>query len=104
MVLVQQGNRPAGGFFSLQQKSLPLPSFHNGLNAIWEVQMDESEWRLFWNALWTSDLTTKAKVFIWRVIAQGLFTGSWALKIPIGDGNCAACLGIVETIPHLFNN
>jgi hypothetical protein len=24
---------------------------HNRLNATWEAQMDESEWRLFWNAL-----------------------------------------------------
>jgi hypothetical protein len=62
----------------------------------------EVEWRRFWNDLWTSDLTTKVKVFLWHIFAQGLFTGSRALKIPIGDGCCLTCPGTIETIPHIF--
>jgi hypothetical protein len=83
---------------------LPQDFTHNRLKAIWEAELDEGEWRKFWHALWTSDLTTKGKVFLWRVISQGLFTGSRALKIPIGDGCCLQCPGIIETIPHTFQN
>jgi hypothetical protein len=81
---------------------LPQEFNHHQLNSIWEVALEEGEWRAFWQALWQSDLTTKAKVFVWRVLAQGLFTGSRAITIRIGDGCCSECPGTVETIPHLF--
>jgi hypothetical protein len=42
---------------------LPQDFNHSHLHAIWDVQLEENEWREFWNALWTSDLTTKGKVF-----------------------------------------
>jgi hypothetical protein len=81
---------------------LPQDFTHNRLNAIWGVMLAEVEWRRFWNDLWTSDLTTKGKVFLWPIFSQGLFTGSRALKIPIGDGCCLPCPGTIETIPHIF--
>jgi hypothetical protein len=77
---------------------------HQRLNSIWGVTLEEGEWQTFWQALWQSDLTTKGKVFLWRVLAQSFFTGSRALTIRIGDGCCLACPGTVETIPHLFHS
>jgi hypothetical protein len=76
---------------------------HQCLNSIWGVILEEGEWQNFWQALWQSDLTTKGKVFLWRVLAQGLFTGSKALTIWIGDEYCLACPGTVQTIPHMFH-
>jgi hypothetical protein len=80
----------------------PQDFTHQRLNSIWEVTLEEGEWQTFWHALWQSNLTTTAKVFLWRILAQGLFTGSRAITIKIGDGRCLACPGIVKTIPHLF--
>jgi hypothetical protein len=77
---------------------------HHRLNSIWGVTLDEGEWRSFWQALWQLDLTTKGKVFLWRVLAQGLFTGSQALKIQMGDGCCLASPGTIKTVLHLLHS
>jgi hypothetical protein len=42
----------------------PQDFTHQRLNSIWGVTLEEGEWRTFWQALWQSDLTTKAKVFL----------------------------------------
>jgi hypothetical protein len=80
---------------------LPQDFTHSQLNAIWGMDLDKGEWHTFWHALWTSDLTTNGKVFLWRVFSQGLFTGSQALKIPIGDGCCFHCPGTIDLSPHI---
>lgn len=54
--------------------------------------------------LWLSDLSTRAKTFIWRVLAQGLFTGIQAARIGIDIGECKLCYGTIENIPHLFHD
>lgn len=50
------------------------------LNHIWET-LSNDNWSIGWRHLWSSDLSTRAKVFMWHILAQGIFSGSCALRI-----------------------
>lgn len=81
----------------LRQKENACPR----LNRIWGYTKSEKEWNKLWHSVWSSDLSLKAKTFIWRVLAQGLFSGTRALKIGKGNGLCILC-STQESIPHIF--
>lgn len=52
--------------------------------------------------LWGSDLTRRAKTFLWRITMHGLYTLDRGHKLGHGDGFCMACLGIRESLEHIF--
>jgi hypothetical protein len=71
-------------------------------NATWSRTDLEETWKKWWSHLWCSDLSTRAKVFIWRILAKALFTGACAILMGHQDTNCKVCPSELETIPHLF--
>lgn len=54
--------------------------------------------------LWGLDLTRRAKVFLWQVCMNRLFTQERALKLGKGDGCCKSCLGTIEDLEQIFYN
>lgn len=63
------------------------------------------EWDPHWGVEWsmagclTIDLSIRAKTFVWRILAQGLFSTFGALKMEKSDGFFALCSGVAETVP-----
>lgn len=75
---------------------------HDRLNRIWRCSLTEEDWSSLWVKLWSSDLSSRAKIFTWRCLAQGLFSGARAARIGVADGSCHLCPEILETLPHTF--
>jgi hypothetical protein len=71
-------------------------------NATWLTSDTEEIWKTRWSKIWASDLSYRAKIFIWRVIAKGLFTGAWAILMGHQETHCKVCPKELEMIPHLF--
>lgn len=67
-----------------------------------ELHKDGQEWHQVLRSLWTSDLSLNAKTFIWRILAQGLFSGTRALRIGKSNGECQLCAPSMESVPHIF--
>jgi hypothetical protein len=71
-------------------------------NATWSRTDSEEIWKKRWAYLWSLDLSTREIIFIWRILAKGLFTGACAILMGHHDTNCKVCPSELETIPHLF--
>lgn len=72
------------------------------LNRIWHSSTTNKGWHDIWSLIWSSDLSLKAKTFLWRVFARGLFLGTRALKIGMSNGDCLLCSPSRESIPHIY--
>lgn len=71
------------------------------LNRHWRIADPGDTWAKRWDSLWKSDLHFRAKVFIWRILAQGLYTGARAGYLG-HDVHCLVCRDQVESSIHLF--
>jgi hypothetical protein len=71
-------------------------------NVTWTRVDPDQIWEVQWAKLWASDLSYRAKIFSWRVLAKGLFTGARAILMGHQEAQCKACPTELETIPHLF--
>lgn len=74
------------------------------LNKIWGYTKTDKKWHQILHLIWISDLSLKANTFLWTMLAQGLFSGTRALKIGISNGECLLCAPSLESIPHIFFN
>jgi hypothetical protein len=72
------------------------------LNRWWHSNDMPLVWKARWLLLWAADIALKGRTFLWRVLANGLFTGARANKIIPGSGICMYCNQELETITHLF--
>jgi hypothetical protein len=52
--------------------------------------------------LWATDIAFCARVFLWRILAQGLYTNKRTCKMGYETGLCPFCKQIPETTAHLF--
>lgn len=55
-----------------------------------------------WKLLWGSDLTRRAKLFIWRLIMNNMYNLVFIQKIGHGNGDFPMCQGHPETNDHIF--
>lgn len=53
--------------------------------------------------IWSSDLPTDGKTFLWRVLNDSLFTGSRAKRIGKSNCICGYCKVGAETVHHIFS-
>lgn len=90
---------------NIRRYHLLWPSGFNSdqLNRLGNCTLSELEWVDIWFSLWTSDLTYQAKIFLWRILANGLFSGARAAKTGIASGECLLCPGAVESLSHIFS-
>jgi hypothetical protein len=74
------------------------------LNRWWNVNDCDRIWKKRWQLLWTSDISLRARTFIWRIVSNGLFNNERALKFLHGTGDCKLCSGQKEDNAHIFFN
>ncbi|CAM6102385.1 unnamed protein product [Calypogeia fissa] len=86
------------------QLLLPICSDMDRLNRIWHCSLTPEEWQGWWDALWTADLSTRSKVFIWRLVSQGFYTLKKAAAIGRDSPLCLHCRVMVEDLPHIFES
>jgi hypothetical protein len=77
------------------------PDLEN-LNRWWNSTDTPPVWKARWLLLWCADIALRGRTFIWRIIANGLFTNARASKFVTGVGKCNHCNAAQETIQHLF--
>jgi hypothetical protein len=77
------------------------PDLEN-INRWWNLQYTLLLWKAQWILIWNTDIALKGRTFIWRIIANGLFTNERASKLKQGTGQCNYCNEAIESIPHLF--
>ncbi|CAM6107921.1 unnamed protein product [Calypogeia fissa] len=93
--------------FSLPNKSiytllLPICNDLARLNRVWQCSLEPAEWQALWSTLWAADLSTRLKVFFWRIISQGFYTLKKAGQIGRDTPFCRLCPTAVEDLPHIF--
>ncbi|CAM6117704.1 unnamed protein product [Calypogeia fissa] len=93
--------------FSLKNKHAytllsKMPADTERWNRRWNCTNSEDPWRRRWAKLWHSDLPTRGKTFLWRILAHGLYTGARAFKLGFTDVNCLCCPDRLESISHIF--
>jgi hypothetical protein len=71
-------------------------------NTAWSRADHDNIWGVRWTKLWALDLSYRAKIFIWRILAKGLFTRARAILMVHQETHCKACPTELETIPHIF--
>lgn len=72
------------------------------LNHKWQRTDEENIWKQRWKRLWGSDLTQRAKTFLWYICKNGLFTQERAQKIGKSDDSCKSCFDTQESPEHIF--
>jgi hypothetical protein len=105
--LVLQINKTPKGTFDItaqQAYHLLFESKPNNaqLKSWWQVQETANIWKIRWQLLWGSDISLRAKTFIWQVISNRLFTNERAKKFGHGTGNCKTCPSQIENAGHIF--
>ncbi|KAL3677633.1 hypothetical protein R1sor_027581 [Riccia sorocarpa] len=73
-----------------------------GLNHKWGRNESKRKWARRFTRVWKSFLPAKEKLWLWKVLHQGLPTAERTLKWGHGDGICARCGTQIETVDHLF--
>ncbi|KAL3700212.1 hypothetical protein R1sor_018234 [Riccia sorocarpa] len=59
-------------------------------------------WSNRWRQLWRSTATSRSKLWIWRVLKHGFWTGERAAKIGVSSADCRRCGFQLETVDHMF--
>jgi hypothetical protein len=72
------------------------------LDRWWGVNHTSKVWRLRFKRLWESDISYRGRIFLWRILAQGLFTSERAFKLGRDTGLCSFCRLYTESVKHLF--
>ncbi|KAL3691247.1 hypothetical protein R1sor_004898 [Riccia sorocarpa] len=68
----------------------------------WDSQDATMQWSERWRAIWRSRGSYRSKIWLWRVLKQGFFTGERAERIGVSTDPCKRCNNEPETIQHLF--
>ncbi|KAL3689242.1 hypothetical protein R1sor_015551 [Riccia sorocarpa] len=71
------------------------------LRRVWR-EVSVAKWRWRFKMLWEGSGLLKHKMWMWRILQEGLPTLERALKWQVSDGVCQACNEATETISHLF--
>ncbi|KAL3684103.1 hypothetical protein R1sor_002125 [Riccia sorocarpa] len=79
--------------------------FSELLNHKWNVLRPEDErlsWPRRWKLLWSIKLSYRKKIWLWKILQRGFFTGSRAAEMRVSEGWCDRCQGQLETLEHLL--
>jgi hypothetical protein len=71
------------------------------LNRWWNLQDLPIIWKVRWLLIWSADIALRGRMFLWRIVAQGLFTDERASKFIAGTENCRSQTEL-ESIQHIF--
>ncbi|KAL3692039.1 hypothetical protein R1sor_005690 [Riccia sorocarpa] len=77
-------------------------NLYNGISSHWEVEAAPEDWKKRWRLLWKGCALMGQRVWMWRIIQQGLPTLERAEKWGVTSGICKWCLATVETMKHLM--
>ncbi|KAL3694644.1 hypothetical protein R1sor_008295 [Riccia sorocarpa] len=94
-------NRPNQFWSKLMISSIPPPAQPSNS---WNIRPSEDFWSKLWLNLWQCRTKPKIKLWTWKVLQQGFFTGARALRMQVADGVCKRCLQEVKTIPHMMKD
>lgn len=73
------------------------------LNGKWNRTDPPEVWEKRWKGIWASDLTRRAKSFLWKIRMNGLFTMARAQHMGHGNGCCTIFLGMIQNNNHNFH-
>ncbi|KAL3679493.1 hypothetical protein R1sor_022449 [Riccia sorocarpa] len=76
--------------------------FSEVLDDRWNLQREEGSWKTRWRLLWAMKVSYRKKMWLWKVLQRGFFTGSRAAEMRVSDGFCDRCQGQVESLEHIF--
>ncbi|KAL3683949.1 hypothetical protein R1sor_001971 [Riccia sorocarpa] len=85
----------------IRQWLMQIEVSFNKLSCKWSVEEDDSKWFKRWENLWGGSSLMWHKVWIWKIIQNGLPTGERAAKWGVTDGVCPFC-SQQESMIHLF--
>ncbi|KAL3686194.1 hypothetical protein R1sor_004216 [Riccia sorocarpa] len=68
----------------------------------WRVSADVGTWTQRWSRLWKGKSLPRHKIWLWRVVQQGIPTMERATKWGYSDGNCAWCNLEIESVEHVI--
>ncbi|KAL3686494.1 hypothetical protein R1sor_009068 [Riccia sorocarpa] len=72
------------------------------LNHKWGISNLAKSWKWRWNCLWAAPISYRKKIWWWKVLQRGFFTGCRAREMTVSTGICERCRETEETLEHLF--
>ncbi|KAL3682097.1 hypothetical protein R1sor_000119 [Riccia sorocarpa] len=72
------------------------------LSTKWRLGGESHTWAQRWRLLWKCKASTRTKLWIWRTLKHGFYTGDRAEKMGKNEGSCVRCRQALETTEHLF--
>ncbi|KAL3698430.1 hypothetical protein R1sor_012506 [Riccia sorocarpa] len=70
----------------------------------WGTDTTAAFWKPIWTKLGKCKTSPHIKLWVWKILHQGFFTGERALKMKVSDGVCNRCQRAEETTPHMFRH
>ncbi|KAL3698494.1 hypothetical protein R1sor_012570 [Riccia sorocarpa] len=98
-MVVRTWRRPAKEWSLLQWGKTPV---YRELSRWWGVQADSARWTWRWVKLWKCSVIPRKKIWLWRVLQQGLLTYDRLKKWGLEDGVCTLCGMEDESIEHML--
>ncbi|KAL3699252.1 hypothetical protein R1sor_017274 [Riccia sorocarpa] len=83
-------------------KLLLKPKEPDDMSERWPANTGFLNWKDRWKLLWGKGDTTRCKLWVWRTIRKGFFTGSRAQKMQVSQDLCKRCNLAQESISHMF--
>ncbi|KAL3695493.1 hypothetical protein R1sor_009569 [Riccia sorocarpa] len=74
---------------------------YTDISVHWNITADGDEWKQRWLRLWKGKALPRHKVWLWRLLQQGLPTLERASKWGFSDGRCAWCNLDTESVEHV---
>ncbi|KAL3694931.1 hypothetical protein R1sor_008582 [Riccia sorocarpa] len=68
----------------------------------WTIGGQRFTWAERWRHLWKCRGTLRSKLWVWRVLKHGFFTGERAERMGVSNDPCRRCGRTSESISHLF--
>ncbi|KAL3698179.1 hypothetical protein R1sor_012255 [Riccia sorocarpa] len=72
------------------------------LQSKWEGGLENMSWKTRWKLLWQKGGSNRTKLWTWKVLHRGFFTGERAEKMQVAEDPCKRCRTERETLNHLL--
>ncbi|KAL2633895.1 hypothetical protein R1flu_005374 [Riccia fluitans] len=86
----------------LYKVTKPKEDWAREINRKWGLDDKGIVWNRRWKLIWHPQVHLKDATFVWRMLWQGLYTATKALRFGFGDGSCPVCKQNNESVDHLF--
>ncbi|KAL3692070.1 hypothetical protein R1sor_005721 [Riccia sorocarpa] len=77
-------------------------NFDEEMNRRWGLEQIEGGWKERWKRLWAAKVLYRKKIWTWKILQRGLFTGSRAAEMGRDEGMCGLYPSRLETIEHVL--